>query len=879
MINHNITKLIKKVFLPILFISGVLSQTKHEPFADEKFGKVYYIETISEAPVIDGVLDEAIWSSILPITDFVQEEPDNMALPTENMEVYFGYDDRNLYVGAKLYDSNPAEIARQLAPRDDWYGAFDEQADWFSIDLDSRHDHQTAFSFAVNASGVMSDEMIYNDEDYDTDWNAIWDAEAKITDFGWVVEMGIPFSMLPFNKGDELTWGLNITRFIQRKYETITWVAFPLEIEGIASKFGHLSGLKGIFPPAKFEFSPYSLGGITKYSNIHLTDYEVPNSWNINYENDLLANLGVDMLYRINTNSNLTITLNPDFGQVESDPADINLTAFETYFQEKRSFFLKDSDIFETPIEVFYSRRIGEKAWGAGMEIFRDSSRINPDNPESQMVMEEYTLYTDIPVIIKSAAKLTGKTESGLSYGLLGAVTVLQDSSSWSQQMIKGKNRMYLISRLKQDLFAGNSFIGMIGTYNPVDSAHTLSFDGITNLFDNQIGIDGQIVLSSSNKKGIYGSITYSPLGYFSSWIDIHGYEKGLNLNQLGYLWRDDYSQIKLGLKFQNPESWGITRNSAIILEADQEENSQSVDLGRTIELNYDVQFTNFWGIGGGFYKILEHFDDRKIIHDYDNNMYGSPIYIPQVTGSHFHLSSDKHKKLSGTVSWTWASNLRKDTELGRYLELIYKPNSYLKFSTSYDRYLLDKQFRWLESFIEWNEESQAFDDTHHVFSDLERKLEVLTFRATGNLNRKLSLQTYLEIYSNYDFFDKNSYSEYKTEEDTYDFTSDYILGNGEWEGMPVYTTNKDSLDYSYVDPNLYLGLYPHYTSFIFNGILKWHYTHGSNLYIVYTARKSVNGEIGSNLGDFFRFNDKKHWVEVLRDQTFMIKIDYWFEK
>ncbi len=309
MINHNITKLIKKVFLPILFISGVLSQTKHEPFADEKFGKVYYIETISEAPVIDGVLDEAIWSSILPITDFVQEEPDNMALPTENMEVYFGYDDRNLYVGAKLYDSNPAEIARQLAPRDDWYGAFDEQADWFSIDLDSRHDHQTAFSFAVNASGVMSDEMIYNDEDYDTDWNAIWDAEAIITDFGWVVEMEIPFSMLPFNKGDDLTWGLNITRFIQRKYETITWVAFPLEIEGIASKFGHLSGLKGIFPPAKFEFSPYSLGGITKYSNIHLTDYEVPNSWNINYENDPLANLGIDMLYRINTNSNLTITL------------------------------------------------------------------------------------------------------------------------------------------------------------------------------------------------------------------------------------------------------------------------------------------------------------------------------------------------------------------------------------------------------------------------------------------------------------------------------------------------------------------------------------------------------------------------------------------
>ena len=254
MINHNITNLINKVFLPILFISGVLPQTEREPFFNEKVGKVYHISLLTEAPIIDGVLNPSEWSSIRPITDFVQEEPENMAAPTENMEVYFGYDDRTLFVGAKLYDSNPTEIAQQLAPRDDWYGAFDDQADWFSIDLDSRHDHQTAFSFAVNASGVLSDEMIYNDEDYDADWNAIWDAEAKITDFGWVVEMEIPFSMLPFNKGDDLTWGLNITRFLQREYETITWVAFPLEIEGIASKFGHLSGLKDIFPPAKFEF-------------------------------------------------------------------------------------------------------------------------------------------------------------------------------------------------------------------------------------------------------------------------------------------------------------------------------------------------------------------------------------------------------------------------------------------------------------------------------------------------------------------------------------------------------------------------------------------------------------------------------------------------
>ena len=139
-----------------------------------------------------------------------------------------------------------------MAPRDDWYNAFDEMADWFSIDLDSRHDHQTGFSFAVNASGVISDEMIYRDEDFDSDWNSIWHAEVGIDDLGWSVEIEIPFSNLPFFSGDEITWGMNITRFIQRKYETVSWVVFPIDVEGVVSKYGHLNGIKGFFPPAKF---------------------------------------------------------------------------------------------------------------------------------------------------------------------------------------------------------------------------------------------------------------------------------------------------------------------------------------------------------------------------------------------------------------------------------------------------------------------------------------------------------------------------------------------------------------------------------------------------------------------------------------------------
>jgi len=873
LINHKIINLKFKLFLLILFIGGVLSQTEQEPFATEKEGKVYYIQAVSDAPSIDGVLDDAIWSSILPITDFIQEEPDNMAEPTENTEVYITYDDQALYVAARMYDSEPSEIVRQLAPRDDWYGAFDEQADWLSIELDSRHDHQTAFSFAVNASGVLSDEMIYNDEDYDTDWNAIWEAEAIITDFGWVVEMEIPFSNLPFFSGDELTWGLNITRFIQRKYETVTWVAFPLDVEGVVSKYGHLHGLQGIYPPDKFEFKPYSMAGVTNYSDIRLADYENPTSWKTNYKPISSYNLGLDIQYRINTNSKLTFALNPDFGQVESDPADVNLTAYETYFSEKRPFFMADIDIFETPIEIFYSRRIGEKAWGQGMTIYESTDRQDND-----------TLYYDVPEIIKSAGKLTGKTQSGLSYGLLGAVATLDDSSRWANLMTKGKNRYYFVTRIKQDLFAGNSFVGLMTTSSLADSAYTFSMDGRTNLLDNQLGIDGQIIMTSEEHKGIYGNISYYPSGFFSGWIDYYYYDKDIDLNDLGYLWRDDYTQTKLGLKFQTMEPWNIIRNASIMLEGDMEKNTGGLDFGKTIELNYDIQFDNFWDVGGGLYKIMEHYDDRKILLDYEQNEFGPPIFIPEVVGAHFNISSDKHRKLWCLLSFTWASNTRYDTERGQYVELTYKPSSHLSFSTSYDSYSLIKQYHWLESFYE-DKDSKY----HHIFSDIHRSIDVLTFRTTGNISRKLSVQGYLEIYSNHDMYDKNSYSEYLTHQDlcVYCDSTAYMLGGPGWksennEPMPVYTQDIDKLDLSYLDPNLYNGLYPKFTSMVFNGIIKWNYTKGSNIYFVYSSNKSVNGTPFhgiDGLSDFLQFNSKKSWVEILRDQSIMVKIDYWFEK
>jgi hypothetical protein len=402
--------------------------------------------------------------------------------------------------------------------------------------------------------------------------------------------------------------------------------------------------------------------------------------------------------------------------------------------------------------------------------------------------------------------------------------------------------------------------------------------DGRTNLLDNQLGIDGQIIVTSEEHKGIYGNISYYPSGFFSGWIDYYHYDKDINLNDLGYLWRNDYTQTKLGLKFQIMEPWNIIRNTSIILEGDMEKNTDGLDFGKTIELNYDIQFDNFWGAGGGLYKIMEHYDDRKIILDYELNKFGPRIFIPEVMGAHFNISTDKHRKLWSNLSFTWASNTRDDTERGQYAELTYKPSSHLSFSTSYDRYILIKQYHWLESFYE-DKDSKY----HHIFSDLHRSIDVLTFRTTGNISRKLSVQGYLEIYANHDQFDTTTYSEYLPSISDYDHESKYVYGRGDdWAGMPVYTYDESALDVSYLDPYLYNGLYPKFTSMVLNGIIEWNYTKGSNIYFVYSANKSINGISFhgiDGLSDFLQFNSKKSWVEVLRDQTIMIKIDYWFEK
>jgi hypothetical protein len=420
---------------------------------------------------LDGRLDEEAWRVVPAVTRFTQLDPAEGQPVSERTEVYLLYDEEALYVGARLHDTGP--VSRRLARRD----AQIEDSDWLIVALDSYHDHLTAYRFSVNPSGVRRDEVftsggnragsttasagvIERGGQADATWDPVWSAAAAVTDSGWVAEMRIPFGQLRFNPGPSQTWGLQVERRIARKQEQALFAFTPKDQPAGVALYGHLLGLEGIQPPRPLEILPYASGRL-------LSRPAVPRNASVGFSDpfwsrsDLDAGAGADVKYRLTPNLTLDATLNPDFGQVEVDPAVINLTAYETKFDEKRPFFVEGAEIlrFGTsvqgnpeggPPQLVYSRRIGRAP---------------------QLGLPADAAYADVPetTTILGAAKLTGRTAEGWSVGLLEAVTqgesgLVMDTAGLRREVVVEPLANYLAGRLKRDFDAGRISVGGLAT-------------------------------------------------------------------------------------------------------------------------------------------------------------------------------------------------------------------------------------------------------------------------------------------------------------------------------------------------------------------------------------------------------------------------------
>ncbi len=310
------------------------------------------------APSVDGVLDDPAWSAVAPIRDFSQKVPLEGAEPSVATEVRLVYNGDALYVGARMHHPDPASIRTTLTRRD---GSSD--AERLVISLDTYLDRRTAYSFGVSAAGVRFDT--FHPEDRDTgesQFDPVWTARVRIDHQGWTAEMRIPFTQLRFNAADPQVWGLEIARFIPERNEEIQWVLIPREAAGYASNFGTLNGIEGIRPSRRIEILPYAAGDLTLRSDI---DPDDP------FDQKTRGRAGADLKMGLGPNLTLDVTGNPDFGQVEADPAEVNLTAFETFFPERRPFFIEGSGMLDgqqgyiTLPKWYYSRRIGAPPGGS----------------------------------------------------------------------------------------------------------------------------------------------------------------------------------------------------------------------------------------------------------------------------------------------------------------------------------------------------------------------------------------------------------------------------------------------------------------------------------------------------------------------------------
>ena len=661
---------------------------------------------LTEPLVIDGLLTEPVYKNP-PIKDFTQKDPDEGKPATEKSEVWVSHDESNIYFSAKFYDSSPDSIDITLLRRDNLV-----ESDWLWIHMDPYNDNRTGFYFAVNPGGSICDGTLFNDGGMDDSWDGIWESKTSIDEQGWNVEVKIPFTQLRFNQSDEMTWGLNINRDIKRKHEMSFYVLVPKKESGFVSRFADLKGLNGIKPKQRFEFLPYLVQKAQYLRHQENDPFYKGNQYETSF--------GADVKLSIGSNLNLDATINPDFGQVEVDAAVVNLTEFETFFSEKRPFFIEGSNIFNFGFggansnwgfnfsnpELFYSRRIGRQ-------------------PQSRVTDEGYVDYPPETKIL-GAAKLTGKIGENWSIGALSAITertfaaIQSESAGRTEKEIEPLTHCGVF-RTQKEFNNGKQALGLIVTSVNRD----LSNQNLKNILSDQaytFGTDGWTFLDDDETYVITGSVigsyvhgtrdylvrlqkqpyryfqrpdrTYMPLdssrtslaGVFSRFAinkqkgnfylnaALGTASPGFEYNDLGSQWFADRinGHIVLGYRWYEPDNlfrqkdvyFGYNRNS------DYEDNVSR----QGFYSNSNLQFLNFWGIrleGGFSFESVSTTLTRG----------GPKVKTPASYSFFIDGYSDSREKLIISPSGGYWGNDLGSNEYDFGLEIEWKPNSQISLT------------------------------------------------------------------------------------------------------------------------------------------------------------------------------------------------------
>jgi hypothetical protein len=837
-------------------------------------------------PELDGKLDEAAWALAEPITDFTQRDPDEGQPATERTEVRVLFDDGALYVGVRAYDSEPQRIVGHLTRRD-----LDSSSDWITISIDSYRDRRTAFNFSVNPAGVERDKYLFDDTREDDSWNAVWEVATSVDDDGWVAEFRIPFSQLRFSKASEQTWGFNIERVIQRKNERVMWKPIAKDASGWVSEFGDLEGINGIEPPRRLEVLPYVL------AQEAMTPSQPSNPFETGSE--FYGTLGGDLRYGLTNSLTLNLTVNPDFGQVEADPSVVNLSAFETFFSEKRPFFLESANIFDFSLsggggieQLFYSRRVGRSPQGDA-------------DPRGGYV--DYPLNTTII----TAGKLSGKSANGWSVGVLEAVTAEEkalviDADGNRHNDVVEPLTNYGVARLQKDFDEGQSAVGGIFTSvnrritDNVDylrsSASAGGIDARHRFWGGNWEVTGQLLASRvsgspaaieatqtssaryyqrpdaehlhldptlTSLTGTSGAFGFAKIGggHWLGSVNTYWVSPGFEVNDIGFLRQADLWRNSLWIGYREFEPGKIFRRYGINLNAWNWTTFGGERVATGGNINGNFTLLNYWGGWGGINREVEATSTRVLRG-------GPSMLYPSSWNWWAGFFTDSRKPVVLEVgTWQWRDEERSDAG-GYYVDFVWRPaaNVRLALGPEYDRTHDDWQYVTTD---------EALGETQYLMSVLDQETVALTTRIEWTFTPDLSLQLYAQP-----FVSSGDYSGFKRVvepsaakyDDRYDiFGSDRLRyeesGTIDEPGMYYVDINGDGEeDLSFENPDF------SFRELRSTLVLRWEYMPGSTFFFVW----SMNRSQFDFSGRFDPANDVSSLFSGRGDNIFSVKINYY---
>ncbi|MDF1549986.1 MAG: DUF5916 domain-containing protein [Bacteroidales bacterium] len=835
--------------------------------------RIYFTQRFNAAaPKIDGMLDDECWKEGSWSGNYLQHLPNEGAQPSQPSQLKILYDDKNVYVAIRCFDYEPDKIDKQLGRRDDFAG------DIVGVAFDSYHDRRTAFEFDLTAGGSKLDLLLENDG-WDVSWNAVWEGKVAYEDSAWTAEMKIPLSQLRYGDQEEQIWGLHSWRWINRYQEESNWNLIPRDNPGLIRSIGELHGINKLPKSRRIELLPYALAKMTTYEK------EEGNPFATGFDKSFAA--GLNGKIGLSSDFTLDFAINPDFGQVEADPAQLNLSAFEIFYEEKRPFFLEGKNITDFSFgndQLFYSRRIGHSpSYSPNLNANEFAERI--DNTS-----------------ILGAVKVTGKTKKGLSISIIEGLTAKETAET---ETLNGKDKItvepltnYFVGRIQKDIKNGNTIIGgMFTTTNRFieddyleflnKTASTGGIDFRHHWKNKSYYVDAKLIFS--HIKGSEEAITNlqnAPAHYYqqpdahylgtdSTLTSLSGFggqfeigkrsngrwryntslswrSPGLDLNDIGFMQRADKISQDNNLSYVVNEPSGIIREYSVNFNQNNQFNFVGDYLGSSGMISANVKFKNKWNYYAHIIRQGKSLDTRILRG-------GPSIFIKGLYCSSFSVNSDDSKRLIyGLHYHTHIFDDKTSVNHDFSPNIVYKITNSLQLSTQLNYSLATNSMQYIDDDYE----------NDYFLARLDQKTLGLTLRLDYAITPELTIQYYGNPY-----ISVGEYSDFKliTDARAESYGNLYhTFTNNELVHDPI--ENQYNLSYN---GNSYLVNNPdfNFQQLRSNFVIRWEYKTGSTLYFVWTHNRNqyqniTNTSINDNIDEL---------RGIYPENLFLIKFNYWF--